>query len=68
MLSLVSVAEAAHLLGTTAYHVTELCRSGVLPCGSIEGLTVIPMTAVQQYAERVSIALDTREPIGASRR
>lgn len=58
----VGVADAAQLLGTTSYHVMELCRTGQLPSGCIEGVTVIPMAAVQGYAQRASIELDLAQP------
>jgi hypothetical protein len=58
MNSLISVAQAARILDTTPYHVLQLCRTGELPSGDLEGAMVIPEAAVREYARRSTTRAD----------
>jgi hypothetical protein len=58
--TLVSVTKAAQMLNTTPFHVMELCRTGELACGDIEGVMVIPVAAVHDYAKRRALTGDAR--------
>ena len=58
MNSLISVAQAARILDTTPYHVLQLCRTGDLPSGDLEGAMVIPEAAVREYASRSTTRAD----------
>jgi hypothetical protein len=50
--ALTSVPRAAQVLGITPEEVLELCRTGELPSGVIEGVTVVQEAALYAYAER----------------
>lgn len=52
MSGLTSVPRAAQVLGMTPDEVLELCRTGELPSGVIEGVTVVQEAALYAYAER----------------
>jgi len=54
MSMLISVAQAAQILDTTPFHVTQLCRTGQLPSGDIDGVVVVPEPAVREYARRAA--------------
>jgi hypothetical protein len=58
--TLVSVTKAAQMLSTTPLHVMELCRTGELTCGDIEGVMVIPVAAVHDYEKRRTVTGDAR--------
>lgn len=60
MKSLVSVTKAAQMLSTTPMHVMELCRTGELACGDIEGVMVIPVAAIHDYEARRTVTGDAR--------
>jgi hypothetical protein len=48
------------MLSTTSAHVMELCRTGELTCGDIEGVMVIPVAAVYDYKKRRTATGDVR--------
>ncbi len=50
---LVTVAEAARLLGAKPYLVLEPCEAGELPSAMVGERRVIPARAVREYAERI---------------
>jgi len=50
---LVTLTEAALLLGSTPSRVMQLCHTGELPSGELGGTMVIPTSAVNQYASRL---------------
>jgi len=58
MTTLLSVTNAAQALRTTPFRVMELCRTGELACGDIDGVMVIPLSAVQEYARRHAVRDD----------
>jgi len=57
MTMLLSAAQAAQIVGTTPFHVIQLCRTGQLPSDDIDGVTVIPEPAVREYAKRSGSAV-----------
>ncbi len=65
MNSLISINRAATILETTPAQVIRLCRSGALPSGEIEGVMVIPETAVRGLGKRSDDPLPVPTPVGS---
>jgi len=51
--ALISVKEAARRLCMTPWSVYQLCESGAIPAGRVEGRIVIRPEDIEEYAKRV---------------
>ncbi len=50
--TLITITQAALILGSTPSHVMQLCHTGQLPSGEVGGTVIIPTSAVEQLAKR----------------